>query len=469
MKTRENSLTWNVLVAALFLVPLGHPLLIPFVGVPSHLLWFVHVLPVALFTFRYGRSAAVASVLVSVLMVNLGEGLMGRGYWLPADAETEAALTIALLATNLLIVSFSLYAREVGRRYRVLFERVNMGVIRVDGDDRVARINPAALQILGFGDSEPVTGRPVSDFIRIGDAALLETVGERGGWTGEVEVVGPEGTRAIHALVAAVSEPGNRGYQLLLADRSTEVMQEQEIERQAKLASLGEALAGVAHELNNPLTVILAHAQLGQVETVEGTGTRESFDVIDHEAARMRDLVQELLGFSRKSEEGECAILGDVLQRVARVQRIAIGKRIRIEEELLWDGPVRASAIKIEQILLNLMSNAAYAVRKGGGSAITIASREVDGVIEVEVRDDGPGIDGEILDRLFEPFATTKPEGEGTGLGLAISRRLARAWRGDLTARNLTGKGAAFTLTLRIPAADDEACESALTREKMIA
>jgi len=451
MPEERSGLPWKLAVASLFFVPVAHPLLLPLVGVPSHLLWWVHVLPVALLTFRGGRRAAALSLVVSGAFVAGGEALFGGGYGFPAATETALALTVALTATNLLVVVFALYARGASSRYRLLFNRVGMGVVQTDARGEIMRANPAALVFLGLGDIGPLLGKHVLEVIRSAGLTSMEELEAKGGWSGEIEVRTGGSARTRHALVAAARDPDTDGYQVLLADRSTEAMQEQEIERQVKLASLGEALAGVAHELRNPLTTILAHAQLGAMDAPEGSQLAETFDVIQHDAKRMNDLISELLGFSRTSEGGACADIGEVIGRVARVQRIALGKRIEIAEDAQWTGSVRASAVKIEQILLNLISNSAYSVAKSGGSKITIGTRLTGTHVEVEVADDGAGIDPSIADRLFEPFLTTKPEGEGTGLGLAISRRLARGWDGDLTVRNVSPRGAAFTLSLRLP------------------
>ena len=455
MKDPSISWTRRTGVASIFLVPLLHPLLMPLVGVPSHLLWWVHVLPVALFTFWFGQRAAVVAMLASAGLVAVGEMVLGGGYGVPASTETVVALTAALTLTNLLVVAFAVHARRVSHEYRLLFDNVGMGVLRLDAEGRIAGLNPAAREMLAPPTAAPPEGRLLSDVLCTGGALTAGELESRGGWTGQIEVQSETGPRTMHAVLALARDLDGHA-QVLIADRSTEVMHEQEIERQAKLASLGEALAGVAHELNNPLTAILAHAQLGAMqEDEEDSG--ELFEVIEHESVRMRDIVGELLGFSRRSETEECANLDHVLDRMVRVQRIALGKMVRIDTDLDWPHPVHASGLKIEQILLNLMSNAAYAVRSSRGGSISVSSRREGSFIEVEVRDEGTGIAPEILDRLFEPFATTKPEGEGTGLGLAISRRLARGWGGDLTARNVEPRGAAFTLRLRTPAAEADA------------
>ncbi len=438
-----------VLVCLLFLAPVVHPLLRPVLGVPSHLLWFVHVLPVALLTFWYGRRAAMLAVTVSPILVGFGERTWGSGYWNPADMETTLALVVAVLFTDILIAGFALFARNVADGYRLLFDHVRMGVLRLGGDGRILAANPAALRVLGMDAAAAVHGLPLSLLIPDPPWESLDALAEQGGWSGQLEIHSGAGpSRTIHAFVVAIRAPGDDGCQLLLADRSLEVLQEREIERRSKLAALGEALAGVAHELNNPLTAIMGHAQLGLLEVPAGGTVHEFFDIINQQANRMKDLVGELLGFSRQEGGEEWVALDPLLHRVVRVQCMSLGRKVHVVESGGCGGRVRASAAKIEQIVLNLLSNAAYAVERAGGGRIEVSCRLSDRWVEIEVADDGPGIPAEILDRVFQPFTTTKPEGEGTGLGLAISRRLARTWGGDLTARNLEPHGASFVLTI---------------------
>ena len=286
------------------------------------------------------------------------------------------------------------------------------------------------------------------DLVAASKLTSVEDLERRGGWSGRVEVGRGDEARTLHAFVAAIRHPAAAGYQVLMADRSLEVLQEQEIQRQAKLATLGEALAGVAHELKNPLTAISGHAQLGLVSDGDPEEMVEALEVVHQQARRMRELVSELLGFSRDERTREVTEIHELLRRIVRVQAMAVGRNVTLETAIEWEGPVRAGPTKVEQIVLNLVTNGAQALGPDGGT-VTVACRGRDGWVEIEVLDDGPGIDEEVLPTIFRPFVTTKPQGEGTGLGLAISRRLATSMGGTLEARNRPGGGAAFLL--RIP------------------
>ncbi len=410
-RSRQSPVT----VALLFLIPATHPLLIPLVGVPSHLLWWVHVLPVAFLTFQYGRTGGLASLALSTALTFGGELVFGAGYGSPANIETALALTVALLGTNLLVFGFALYARGVTARYQLLFDEVRMGVLRFSKRGRVVDANPAAREILGFRPGELV-GTSFADLLPTSDFGSIEELDRLGGWSGTLELPGSEGRRTAHLFLAAVRGADERGHHVLVADRTMEVLQEQEITRQSKLATLGEALAGVAHEPNNPLAVIMSYA--------------------------------ELLGFSRPRGPEAAFAVHDLLKRIIRVQQMSVGKSVRLEGQIEWEGRLKVSASKLEQIILNLVANAVYAVKDTGGTVL-LSCREHEGQVEIAVRDDGPGVPEDLMEDLFKPFTTTKPPGEGTGLGLAISRRLASSWGGTLEARNRKPRGATFVV--RIP------------------
>ena len=437
-------------LALLFVVPAIHPAFRPVLGPPSHLLWWVHVLPVAFFTFRHGRRGAVATLGISAVLVLVGERIFGAGWSTPAPWETAIALTVALLFTNVLVAAFALYARTVTARYQILFDRMTLPLLRTSADGTVRAANPAAEELLDRSQAE-LRGRPLDDLLVSPDADSAEELISEEGWTGRLELPGEEDgdPRPIHAFVVGIHDARTRGTQVLVVDRSLEVLQEEELERKSRLAALGEALAGVAHEIKNPLTAIIGHAQLGLLEGTPPAELREICQVVDREARRIQELVQELLGFSRSDRELRRTQIADLLRRVVRVQRVSQRDGIELRERIDYEGEVLASPTKVEQIVLNLVSNASDAVQTEGEGRVTVECCAVDGErVEIEVHDDGPGIDEDVLPTVFEPFVTTKPEGEGTGLGLAISRRLARSMDGSLEARNRPDGGASFVLSL---------------------
>lgn len=432
------------LVVGLGLLPVAHPLLLPWVGVASHLLWWVHVLPVAVLTYRHGRRGAVWGIGVSVGWLIVGERFFGAGYGIPADWATTLSLAVALLFTEVLVAGFAFYARGVSRRYQLLFEGAEMGILRTGADERIREVNPAAEELLSRRREELV-GRRVHEVSGLSDLPPLEKVRSTAGWSGTIT---GEGEELRHLVVAAMSQRDPRGHQVLLMDRTPEVARELEQERQRKLAGLGEALAGVAHELKNPLAVILAEEELARtdpepsVETLRGTLAE-----IRRQGQRIRTLIDELLGYSRPAPEQGAVDLGPLLRRLVRIEEMIRRGTVRWERHIEWEGMAPLEESKIEQIVTNLLSNAAEAMAQEGATG-ELRCWATEDQVHIEVLDSGPGIPSELLDRIFAPFVTTKASSGGTGLGLAISQRLARAMGGDLEARNRTSGGAAFLLTL---------------------
>jgi len=273
------------------------------------------------------------------------------------------------------------------------------------------------------------------------------------GWSGML-TRGPAGSEKVsHVSVVAVGGHDPGGYQIIVIDRSDEVVRDRELQRQGRLAVLGSTLAGVAHEMKNPLQVILAHAELSLDPAAPSSEARESLEIVEEQAGKLNGLVHELLGFSRPDAEPDEILLAEVVSRIVGLQRVSHGRRVTFRERISWDGPLVASAVRVEQILANLISNAVDAVPAGRGIVDIELRREANDAV-IAVGDNGNGIDPALMDRIFDPFVTSKRAGEGTGLGLAICRRLASAMGGTLSACNRADSGALFELRIPIHRAE---------------
>lgn len=227
--------------------------------------------------------------------------------------------------------------------------------------------------------------------------------------------------------------------------------------RSARLAAVGEMAAGVAHELNNPLTTIAGFAELILEEIPVDSPHRADLELILKESLRARGVVRRLLDFSRQAENRRVRtdlneLVGDVVTLVNHLARTG-GVEIHVElgENLSW---VSVDPAQIKQVLLNLVHNAIQAM-PGGGLLKVITSRISAGAGEdkrdwttVSVIDSGEGISQDNLDRLFEPFFTTRPAGKGTGLGLSVSYGIVADHGGYIDVESQLGKGSCFTVFL---------------------
>jgi signal transduction histidine kinase len=235
-----------------------------------------------------------------------------------------------------------------------------------------------------------------------------------------------------------------------LADAQAQVVQSE------KLAAFGQIGAGITHEVKNPLTGIISFAQIAQrVGPSKPDTVAECLRNIEAEAKRCNEIVVSLLKFARPEAltNREAVDPNEVVASTVRLMKHQVKTSGRkLDTVLAGDVPrVRASPGQLQQVLMNLILNAAQAMegREGGGVRVTTA-RLGDGSAEISCTDDGPGIPAEIQPKVFEPFFSTKPKGKGTGLGLSVSRGIVRDHGGDLVLESAPGAGTTFRI--RLPA-----------------
>jgi len=219
-----------------------------------------------------------------------------------------------------------------------------------------------------------------------------------------------------------------------------------------KLASLGQLAAGVAHELNNPLATILLYADILRRESALDPQHQTDLETIINETLRCKHIVSGLLNFARQTQvNAQPTSLNDLIQEL-----IGIEKRHPRYEKISFNLELDAAlplaeldAAQLREVLLNLIHNAADAMPDGGEITIRTAAKP-DGMITIEVQDEGKGIPQEHLSKLFTPFFTTKPVGKGTGLGLAIIYGIVKMHRGQINVQSEVGRGTTFTISLPI-------------------
>lgn len=228
-----------------------------------------------------------------------------------------------------------------------------------------------------------------------------------------------------------------------------------EAEHTEKLASIGRLAAGVGHEINNPLAIISQKAGLVEDLLLLSPEFEHKEKIIENlygvykSVDRCKAITHRLLGFARRTEIAtEVIQLNDVISEVLQfLENAMVYTRIKVELRLHDNLPdVISDRLQLQQIFLNIINNAIDAIGKDG--LITITTYPVVGDIRVVVEDNGPGIDEDVLSRIFEPFYTTKDPGKGTGLGLSITYGLIKKLGGDITVRSQLGMGTAFTITV---------------------
>lgn len=242
---------------------------------------------------------------------------------------------------------------------------------------------------------------------------------------------------AVDGMADAVAQ---REIQLTQATR-------QQVTRAEKLASIGRLAAGVAHEINNPLTGVLTFAHLMREKPNMDAQDKQDLDLIVHETTRAADIVRGLLDFARERPTlMEQLDLNDVVHRTVRlIINQKKFEKIVIDELLLEDLPaICGDRNQLQQVLLNLSLNACAAMPQGG--KLTISTLVADDKVLMKVTDTGCGIKKEDLDSIFEPFFTTQPVGKGTGLGLSVTYGIVEQHGGTLEVQSKEGEGTTFTI-----------------------
>jgi len=226
---------------------------------------------------------------------------------------------------------------------------------------------------------------------------------------------------------------------------------QQQLIQSEKLASVGTLAGGVAHEINNPLMVILGRTDLLLMGSDLPPKVRCDLEIIREETSRISEIVRGLLTFSRRTHDNKFALtnVNEIIEKTLALTEPQLkGEGIIITRRLAADLPlIDANAGQLQQVFTNMVINAYHAMHHGGRLEVR-TELSADGQITIEFEDTGCGIPKENLVRIFDPFFTTKEEGKGTGLGLAVSNTIIGQHGGALSVKSEAGKGTCFTITL---------------------
>ena len=378
--------------------------------------------------------------------------------------------------------------RESEQRFRNIVETcpLPLSVVGFEGGEIIYE-SPAAATL--FGRSWPAEGRcqAVSCYADPADReAFLEAMRKDGGVDGyEVELIKADGTRFSASVAARLIE--HQGAQVIVCsvfDLTERKAVEEEIARQRealhqseKLSALGSLLAGVAHELNNPLSVVVGQALLLK-ETAIDPKIAERAGKIGHAADRCSRIVRTFLAMARQQPSQRTTVdLNDVIEATLEVTGYSLRTaNIDVTLDLSADlPPVWADEDQMNQVVTNLIVNAQQAMAETRGARrLQIATALDEDLVLLSVRDSGPGIRPEIRSRIFEPFFTTKEVGGGTGIGLAVCHRIVESFDGEIAVDSEVGRGAAFTIALptatprSVVLTDDEVVPQASRSSKLL-
>lgn len=345
-------------------------------------------------------------------------------------------------------------------------------IIVIDSGGQIEKFNQAAEQMFGFSAAE-IIGKNIALLMPEPDRSAHDAYLRRYSLTGEARIIGigrdvqaqrRDGTVFPASLAVgrvAGTDPARfvgfiRDISARVAAERTAAQAQERLTHVARLSTLGEMAAGLAHEINQPLAAITTYAQacqrqLDKGEAPDAADIREALVEIGRQALRASEVVRRLRSLVAKREVRRvplrCNLLLEDVVSLARPDLRANDVRLRLD---VAPGlpDVMMDPVQLQQVLINLLRNAIDATLQSGDARreITLRALSTLGNVEISVHDHGPGLGPDVLSKVFNPFFTTKPH--GTGLGLAISRTIVQAHGGTLAHREEPGGGACFYFTL---------------------
>lgn len=343
-------------------------------------------------------------------------------------------------------------------KYRRSFEvsRDMLLISRMDGT--IVDINPAGIQMLGLEKKTGAfEGKKFQDFFDDAEdwKRLKEKIDEQGfSASDEIRLKCLDGSKK-RVLISSVLDKGinqgENGIEFLIKDIEQRRMMEQQLTQADKLASIGRFSAGIAHEINNPLGIILGYTQLLLRGENPGTEKYQDLKTIEKHVRTCKAIVEDLLNFARGSKTSQDKLwlniaIDEVISFIDQHSKLEQVEIIKDYDQSL--PPLVLDEKKIKQVVMNLMMNARHAVGTKGTIVLSTRYHRSAQQAVIQVTDTGCGIEEKNLARIFDPFFTTKPIGEGTGMGLSVSYGIIKNHGGDIFVNSEPGKGTTFTVVL---------------------
>ncbi|MBN2568577.1 MAG: PAS domain-containing protein [Deltaproteobacteria bacterium] len=334
-----------------------------------------------------------------------------------------------------------------------LVKNMPIGLLAFDRDRHITSLNQKAASLLSLSDNQSI-GNKTDTVIPDQLVRLLDLTGTVGGVIEqEIECQMTKGTIIpLEVIATRLSEEDDRasGYIILFRDLTEIRHLRKEIERNRRLASIGSLAAGVAHEIRNPLSSIKGFATYFRERYRDVPDDKKTADIMVQEVDRLNRVISQLLEFARPmTVQLEPISLDNFIQRsIKMVERQAKDKDIRIATRYSPEvGNILIDPDLINQMLLNLYLNSFDAMEGGGTLSVTMMSHDKKRV-RIEISDTGRGMGKSDIEKIFDPYFTTKPS--GTGLGLAIVHRIVEAHRGEIRVESREGQGTTVTIILPI-------------------
>src|SRR5213592_2068582 len=417
-------------------------------------------------------SGLARAAMIAPLRTSSGvAGAVGEVRYLRTGAEESIPFTLmelqyltaveAYIAGGLELSEAVSGARAAAERAHAMVDGSPLPMALVERSGRVQQLNQAACRLLGIPSEAQALGTHLEALGLSPSEMSLHLVLARprdgSPWHGRVLVTQPSGDRRIcDCTITGVSGVGPDSLLVALYDRTDELRAQRELIAREKLATVGEIASGVAHEVNNPLAAIRMEAELLKRGTRDAE-TEAAATTIVREVDRAARIVRSLLRLARRADTDPTRVqVHDLVRDVAEIrERVLRADNVEVRTRLdLSVPPVLGLGQDLQQVVINLVTNAEHAVRGLKPAVIQLTTQAREGWVRFTVEDSGPGVPKDIRGRIFDPFFTTKSPDEGAGLGLSICQRVVAEVGGKMWVEDSEELGGA-KFVVELPAAPD--------------
>ncbi len=416
---------------------------------------------------RLGSFTPAAPVAVAEQKVLLPDGRLGWQQWTDRALFDSAGGIIAYQSVGVDITALKQSEIDLTRLHRAI-EQTAEGVLITDKDGITTYTNPALERMTGLCGAGRAPGLSVLE-VRQTVLAHQDSVvrqDEGGGWRGTSSFARQSGLNVeVEFTISAIRDAAGEviSFVAVCRDVTEKRLLERQLWQAQKMEALGTLAGGIAHDFNNILASIMGFTELALDDTPPEGRARGSLARVLKASNRAKELVRQILTFSRRADREQRTLMADqIIGEALRLMEATLPKNIEITAQVqAQDCAILADPSQIHQIMMNLCTNAAQAMREGGRMAVRtrLAHLGEDApaqartlppgrYLRLTVEDTGAGIAPDILGRIFDPFFTTKDSGEGTGLGLAVVHGIVCSLGGAIYAESEPGQGATFTVLL---------------------
>ena len=386
-------------------------------------------------------------------------------------AESFDAMAMALKNNLTKLAESKKILEQSEKKYRRIFETSMDMLFTIDNYGKFQDINNAGLVMIGYDLKNVTASLNLDDlFLKPFQFDQLVKKIEAKGFIKNMEcslkINNGRELAVLLSCTASRDENGRiTGYDGIIKDITELHDMEQQLLQADKLASIGQLASGVAHEINNPLALILGYVQFMIRNEAENSKFLDDLKTIEKQTRNCKKIVEALLHFARKSNIQKSIVdINRIISDVLQVTRHHLElDHIKIKTGFARHIPfVKGDAENLKQVFMNLIINAGQSITNNGSIIISTAFTEKN--ILVKVEDTGSGIEADIINKIFDPFFSTKPTGEGTGLGLSISYGIIKEHNGNITVKSRPGKGSLFRVELPAVSKNEDAIISQFLR-----